>query len=257
MGATAPGARTGRRRRACAAGLLGTLLLAACDAATGSAPTAPAPSSAATPSGSLSSTTPAAPSTGAPSASPTPSTSATPAPTPGSTPAQPAAVFGVDKTRWPGTLRAARELVQSLPRTVAEQQRDVYSDAADDNEGPEVGARYGDLAIVRVVEAYAEGGSSGTGKKISAGEVLAATFAPYGCVEGTYRGNVPQQWEGGGPRRTSGRFVWFSCTVDTGEGAESPGRAVGWTAGETAWLVAAQTPRGARALVGALKDAAE
>ena len=256
MGVTAPRARTRRRGRACVAGLVGTLLLAGCDAATGSAPTAPPPSSAGTPSGGLSSATPAAPSTGTPSASAAPSASATPSPTP-ATPAAPAAAFGVDKPRWPGTLRAARDLVQSLPRTVAGEQRDVYSDAADDDEGPEVGARYGDLAIVRVVAAYAEDSSSGTGTKVSAGEVLAATFAPYGCVEGTYRGNVPQQWEGGGPRRTSGRFVWFSCTVDTGEGADSSGRAVGWTAGETAWLVAAQTPRGARALVGVLKDAAE
>ena len=257
MGVTAPRARTRRRGRACVAGLVGTLLLVGCDAATGSAPTAPPPSSAGTPSGGLSSATPAAPSTGTPSASAAPSASATPSPTPGSTPAAPAAAFGVDKPRWPGTLRAARDLVQSLPRTVAGEQRDVYSDAADDDEGPEVGARYGDLAIVRVVAAYAEDSSSGTGTKVSAGEVLAATFAPYGCVEGTYRGNVPQQWEGGGPRRTSGRFVWFSCTVDTGEGADSSGRAVGWTAGETAWLVAAQTPRGARALVGVLKDAAD
>lgn len=73
------------------------------------------------------------------------------------------------------------------------------------------------------------------------------SWSVYVCGE-HLRGRYRLWW-----RKPRNQHVWFSCAIDGAEGDEDlTGHAVGWTSGETAWLVVAKDKAAAASLVDAL-----
>jgi len=171
----------------------------------------------------------------------------------------------VDRARWPGTVQEAEPVLQSMPKRLVGQTRQVYVQPAQKEEGEAYGANggvaYGEVVSLDLSEEYVTyDTASGKPELFHANNLLAAGFGlGLACAKGSYAGTAPQHDDFPGPEvieKPLPRPVWFSCRIDGAEGDESyTGQAVGWTSGKTAWLVVGRDKRVVRKLVTALHRA--
>ena len=197
--------------------------------------------------------------TAAPAGEPSPATSS-PAASPSVAPAasdDPS--MGVTAVRWPDHLDELSALLEKLPPTLLDANRDVY---VDDEDSPMATALYGDLVHLSAdVEHETIDTASGKPELVTAEESLAALFnLGLACDKKTYQGTIRPLAGGQGPgfgKKSSAKTRWFSCTIGEAEGNEDyTGYAIGWTRGKSAWLVIADAGEpAARAMVGALVEA--
>jgi hypothetical protein len=168
------------------------------------------------------------------------------------------ASFGVDRARWPTTVRDAKVVLDRLPQTFAGQARETYATPGEDGSGPDAGAGYGEDVTVNVSEEYLSNDTEdGSPELLNARDLLAANFMlGLSCSEDGYRGNALPLDDEGYPKVRAGQPIWFSCPVDGAEGDEDfTAHAAGWTSGKTAWLILAPDRDAVRSLVTALHSA--
>lgn len=172
--------------------------------------------------------------------------------------------FGVDRTTWPKTVKAAEPIIKRMPTTFAGHRADSFFEPAtsdhDGGQGASAGVLYGADTGWSIAQAYVTTDTAdGQPETMTASDLMGAHFLMgYSCAKGSYRGTAKPAEGGLGPAPTDRQSgpVWFSCRIDGAEGDENhTGHAVGWLSGETAWQVLAADARTVRSLVTHLHQA--
>ena len=170
------------------------------------------------------------------------------------------ASFGVDRTSWPDSMAAAREVLAALPEDVGGEARELMPTEPDDAENDYAGVSYGERLSVLVSDDTFAGEPGAAPEVVGAQAKLAALFGTgFICDPGSYEGTIERHPEFPVPGYAAVKATtpaWFSCRIDGAEGAEDfSAQAVGWTSSKTAWLAVGPDEAAVRELVTALHEA--